>query len=354
MKEIEQIETMVREGKITASQGDLLIEALQLSTERTKTALVPQSEKREKERGKIGKSFIAGTILLIVASFAYAASLPAAQSVDYATANSIRTLLAQGKAEEALTEAQQVQTLLPESPDSYALLAEVYASMAQGKISGAEAKMTEANRRREKLAHKLVQLERRKKVLLFVVPLFILSLGCGVAALLLLAHSRLVKKEEETNGFRANVDQVLVRRIDAVDALLAVARESSSIEEIALEEIVTARNIGNAALGASAATGGGTPLISQADEQLRVLSTKLVALEERYPSLSSIDLFRTAQDNLAALEAMTIQAVKNYNQSATKYNVLRRSFPYSLLSQLFQFAEKDYLALLDVTKGGEA
>ena len=73
--------------------------------------------------------------------------------------------------------------------------------------------------------------------------------------------------------------------------------------------------------------------------------SRLLAVTENYPELKASDNFMQLQRALNETEEQLSAARRTYNACVTDYNNMTRMFPSNLVAKLFNFKEKEVLAI---------
>ncbi|MBL8066936.1 MAG: LemA family protein [Armatimonadetes bacterium] len=140
----------------------------------------------------------------------------------------------------------------------------------------------------------------------------------------LATFNRGVRLRQNIVESRANIDVQLKRRHDLVPNLVAVCKGYASHEQAVFESISAARANAIESL-AHHETGYET------EAQLVSAMNRLVALVEAYPQIKADSQFLALQKELVNTEDRIAAARRFYNANCRGWNVLRESFPSSLV-----------------------
>ena len=153
-----------------------------------------------------------------------------------------------------------------------------------------------------------------------------------IVAILAGSYNNLVKLEAQTDTAFSDVQVQLQRRSDLIPNLVNTVKGYASHET----EVFTAVSDARAKLA------GATTVeeASQADAELSSALSRLLAISESYPELKSNENFLSLQDELAGTENRISVARKDYNEAVQRYNVKIRTFPTSILANIFGFEKK--------------
>lgn len=152
-------------------------------------------------------------------------------------------------------------------------------------------------------------------------------LAVGMLALVWLAaqYNLVVTLQEQAGRAWANVDVALSQRADLIPNLVATVRGYAAHERETLERVTALRT------EARAARTPGARLA--AEEEIGRLLPRVLMQAERYPELRASAAFLELQRELSRLETMIADRRELYNAATTHVNILRRTFPTSLLAR---------------------
>jgi LemA protein len=167
----------------------------------------------------------------------------------------------------------------------------------------------------------------------WLVPLVIIgAILLLVVAPLMGAYNSLVTKEEAVNQSFADLDTQLQRRNDLVPNLVSAVKAALRQEQAVFGEIARARQ---------GYAGAQTPeQKADADASMSNALSRLLVIVESYPQLRSNENIQDLMTQLEGTENRIVQARRDYNGTATEYNVMIRRFPRSLIAGMFGFDRK--------------
>lgn len=181
----------------------------------------------------------------------------------------------------------------------------------------------------------------RKTVLLTIAILIAFGAsGCS--------YNELTAQQQQVRGKWANVESALQRRADLIPNLVEAAKMAGIQEQEVFGQIADARSrLLNATQAApQGADGDKTPeqkqAILEANNSFGGTIGRLLVLQENYPVLRSNEAFLNLQTELAGTENRINVARLDYNDSVTKYNTARNSFPAVLTAGLMGFKEEPF------------
>src|SRR5678815_4419590 len=174
--------------------------------------------------------------------------------------------------------------------------------------------------------------------------LFILFLAivAGLVLWVIAGYNGLVRMRNQVqNGWR-QIDVQLKRRHDLIPNLVNTVKGMMDFERGTLTAVIDAR--------AKAMTATGPADASRKEGELTQALGKLFALAENYPQLKSNENVKMLQEELSGTENKIGFARQFYNDIATKFNILRESFPSNLIANGFNFQRAE---LFEVTEAAE-
>lgn len=137
-------------------------------------------------------------------------------------------------------------------------------------------------------------------------------------------YNRGVRLRQNIVESRANIDIQLKRRHDLVPNLVQVCRAYATHEQAVFESIAAAR--AKAIEGISHPESG-----YESEAELVTAMNKLVGIVEAYPQIKADSQFLAVQKELVNTEDRIAAARRFYNANCRGWNVLRESFPSSMV-----------------------
>ena len=153
-------------------------------------------------------------------------------------------------------------------------------------------------------------------------------------------YNGLVRLRNQKDNSWSQIDVQLKRRHDLIPNLLETVKGYAKHESETFEKVTAARNMAMAARGPGEA--------GKAEGMLGMALSGLFAVAESYPDLKANQNFGQLQEELASTENKISFARQAYNDSATRYNIRRETFPANLVSGGFAKAD-----LFEITESGE-
>ncbi|MAG58651.1 MAG: hypothetical protein CMJ83_20370 [Planctomycetes bacterium] len=144
-------------------------------------------------------------------------------------------------------------------------------------------------------------------------------------------YNGLVRARNEKDNGWSQIDVQLKRRHDLIPNLVETAKGYMTHEAETLEKVTAARNMAAGARGPAQA--------GQMEGALGAAISGFFAVAESYPDLKANSNFLALQEELSSTENKISFARQAYNDSATRYNNKRETFPANLVSGGFEKAE---------------
>lgn len=152
--------------------------------------------------------------------------------------------------------------------------------------------------------------------------------------------NRFVRLRQHMRESWADIDVELKRRYDLIPNLVETVRGYAAHERDVLDRVVELRG--------RALASQGTPSNQAGDETLLLMGMKrLFAVAEAYPELKADQHFRDLQRQLALTEDRIAASRRFYNGNVRTLEVLRQSFPTSLIGSLMGVSEGSYFELAE-------
>ena len=181
----------------------------------------------------------------------------------------------------------------------------------------------------------------------------VLAILAGFAFLLFIVaafgakiYNELIKLQNRYENAFAQIDVQLSRRHDLIPNLVETAKGYMKHEKETLEAVVQARNQAVSA-GQAASQNPGDPnamkQLQNAEGQLNSAIGRLLMVAEDYPDLKANENMLLIQEELTTTENKIAFARQGYNDSVTRYNTSRETFPAVLLAGFLGFQEANLL-----------
>lgn len=172
----------------------------------------------------------------------------------------------------------------------------------------------------------------------------------GVVGLLALwamsTYNGLVSLDEQINEKWAQVQNVYQRRGDLIPNLVNTVKGVAKFEQDTLTAVVNARSqassISPEAMKGILNDPAAFNRFQQAQEGLSQALSRLMVTVERYPELKASQGYMNLMTQLEGAENRVTIERKSFNEVVKPYNEKIRSFPGSLLANIFGFSKRPY------------
>ena len=174
-----------------------------------------------------------------------------------------------------------------------------------------------------------------------------LLITLGVVAVVLLycvgTYNSLVKSDEGVTAEWQNVETQYQRRADLIPNLVETIKSYTNYEGSTLKEVIEARaNATSVKIDPSNMTAEQLAEYQKAQSEVNGALGRLLAVAEAYPELKANEQYNTLMAQLEGTENRIAVARKNYNDVAKSFNASIRTFPTSLIANLFGFQKHEY------------
>lgn len=171
-----------------------------------------------------------------------------------------------------------------------------------------------------------------KKTLLFILG------GIVVIAILLVSilsgtYNTMLTSEQTVLNKQATVEVEMQRRFDLIPNLVNSAKGIMNQEQKVFGDLAEART-------KYAGTQAGTQDRVDAANQLETSLGRLLVIIENYPELKSDQAVKDLMVSLEGTENRISVERNRYNEAATSFNTLIKTFPNNMLAGMFGFSEK--------------
>ena len=162
----------------------------------------------------------------------------------------------------------------------------------------------------------------------------------GIIVILLIVfiaiYNRLVNAHNGMKNAWAQVDVQLKRRHDLIPNLVEAVKGYMQHERQTLESVTNARNLAQAASGASVGDR------AKAEGELSGVLARLLAVVENYPDLKANQNFLALQQELTKTENNISSARQSYNDMILMCNNLYQMFPSSIVARFFGYRTEEF------------
>lgn len=159
-----------------------------------------------------------------------------------------------------------------------------------------------------------------------------------VVALLIIvpitSYNALVTAQAGVETQQGNIMAQLQRRIDLIPNLMQTVNNYTTHETEVFAAVTQARE--------SMMNAQTMPEMAAADGEMTAALSRLVAVAEAYPTLTSDTVYISLMDELSGTENRIAVARSDYNGKVEAYNLAIRKFPGVLFAKAFGFEEAQY------------
>ncbi len=153
-------------------------------------------------------------------------------------------------------------------------------------------------------------------------------------------NNSLVKKRENVKLQWSEVQNTYQRRLDLIPNLVNVVKGASDFEKGTLEKIAEARSKALSALSNNELDPTNYENQKTLQDTLAATANRMIIIIEKYPTLKGTAAYAGLQTQLEGTERRIKIARNDFNAAVADYNRKVRSFPTSLLANLFGFKKQ--------------
>jgi len=158
-------------------------------------------------------------------------------------------------------------------------------------------------------------------------------------------YNKLVKSRNKVKNSWSQIDVQLKRRFDLIPNLTETVKGYAKHESGIFEEFAKARNVYAQASGKGDIAG-----MSEANNMLSGVLSRLIAVSEAYPELKANTNFTSMMQELSNTEDKIAYTRQFYNDVVMTYNNLREVFPSSIVAAMFGFKEAELFKIDEASR----
>lgn len=177
----------------------------------------------------------------------------------------------------------------------------------------------------KKISWKKMEENSMKKGLLISFVAFLFAIVFAGIYLISTAND-LTDMKNLAKRYEADIQTELQSRFDKVPNLAEIVKSADEHEENIINAIADARKQYNNALSSKDTEG-----MLEADEALNIA---IHDIEENYPKIASLDLYKNFMDEYSGIEAAVTIARKNYNEVVMEYNSMIDHIPTIFVAKI--------------------
>jgi LemA protein len=195
-----------------------------------------------------------------------------------------------------------------------------------------------------------VNQQRKKFIVLFAIGALVLI----IIVWLIATRNALVDKEEAIARQWSEVQSTYQRRLNLIPNLVSVVQNSTEFEKTTLIDVINARAKAAQTIMNGPPTAEGLEQQTAMQDSLAQSANRAIAVIENYPDLKAGQQFRGLQAQLEGTERRIKFARSDFNKAVFEYNSKVRSFPTSIVANIFGFKRKEgFTADADADKAVE-
>ncbi len=158
-------------------------------------------------------------------------------------------------------------------------------------------------------------------------------------------YNSLVGSDEKVTAAWGNVETQYQRRADLIPNLVEAVKGYTKHERETLEAVIAARSKATSVtIDPTNITEEDLARFQEVQNGLAGALKSLLAVAESYPDLKAGEQFKDLQSQLEGTENRIAEARRLYNEAVKPYNLDVRSFPRSVLANIFGFHARPYFA----------
>lgn len=157
----------------------------------------------------------------------------------------------------------------------------------------------------------------------------LVAMGIVTGLVIMGMYNGLVQKDVEIENKWAHIETAYQRRADLIPSLVATVKKYAEHEQETFVKVTEAR---------AAMANAKTPSqMQEADGMIKEALKSLFMVVEAYPELKASEHFLSLQSQLEGTENRIKYERDEYNNAVRNYKVSVRSFPTSILANMFGF-----------------
>jgi len=182
----------------------------------------------------------------------------------------------------------------------------------------------------------------------YVAPIVAIAIVVAIALFVGGTYNALVSMSQAVDAQWGQVQNVYQRRADLIPNLVATVKGAANFEQSTYTQVAKARASVGQIPAQTIANAPNDPQAfakyAQAQDQLGLALSRLIAVAENYPQLRATQNFQTLQVQLEGTENRIAFERRKYNEAAQAFNTKRDTVPTVFFAGLFgtRFNEKPY------------
>lgn len=185
------------------------------------------------------------------------------------------------------------------------------------------------------------------KVLIVLAVIFgiLLLVALGLYGWVKSSYNKMVILDEGVKEKWSQVENVYQRRMDLIPNLVSTVKGYAEHEQETFKQVTEARAKAGGMVNVDASVLENPEMFArfqQAQGELGSALQRLMVIQERYPELKANQNFLSLQSQLEGTENRIAVERRRFNESARAYNTQIRTFPSSIIANMFGFQSKQY------------
>lgn len=182
--------------------------------------------------------------------------------------------------------------------------------------------------------------ERRERniiaIILLGIMVVILIFVVGFVGTCISSYNNFVDKEEDVKLARANVENMMQRRLELIPDLVETVIASTEHEKAIVESIANASSTLSATL-----EDGTVDEITEANTEVSRQINNVLEVARKYPEIKTGEQFISLMDQIEGSINRISVAREEYNEEISSYNKMVKRFPGNILAGIFGYEEME-------------
>ena len=182
--------------------------------------------------------------------------------------------------------------------------------------------------------------ERRERniiaIILLGIMVVILIFVVGFVGTCISSYNNFVDKEEDVKLARANVENMMQRRLELIPDLVETVKASTEHEKAIVGSIANASSTLSATL-----EDGTVDEITEANTEVSRQINNVLEVARKYPEIKTGEQFISLMDQIEGSINRISVAREEYNEEISSYNKMVKRFPGNILAGIFGYEEME-------------
>lgn len=182
--------------------------------------------------------------------------------------------------------------------------------------------------------------ERRERniiaIILLGIMVVILIFVVGFVGTCISSYNNFVDKEEDVKLARANVENMMQRRLELIPDLVETVKASTEHEKAIVGSIANASSTLSATL-----EDGTVDEMTEANTEVSRQINNVLEVARKYPEIKTGEQFISLMDQIEGSINRISVAREEYNEEISSYNKMVKRFPGNILAGIFGYEEME-------------